>query len=239
MDSICHDLEANRLELRLQIMRDLLRRDWHPVIQVEGVSHLEAALAAGSGTILWISRFSFAETIAKVGLWRLGHHPAHLSRTIHGFSHSQFGQRWLNPLQQRMENRYLAERVVIRDGAPGAAMRRLHNVLVRNGIVSITADSWGAHAAEVPFLGGRLRIATGVPSLAWKTGARLLPVFVIRDLKTGTFRLIIDEPLTMEQAQSKRDAQQTAVAQYASRLQRHVRAYPGQWRDWPKLRTGG
>jgi lauroyl/myristoyl acyltransferase len=235
-DRIWRDLEAHRLELRLQIARDLLLRDWRPETLVEGAPRMEAALSAGHGAILWISRFAFADTIAKIGLRQIGHPPVHLSRTIHGFSRSRFGRRWLNPLQQRMENRYLAERVVLRDGAPSAAMRRLHGALAENRVVSITVDSWGAHVAEVPFLDGRLRIATGAPSLAWKTGAPLMPVYVLRETPSGVFRVTIDEPLAIDRKQSKSAAQLGAVAQYAGRLERHVAAYPGQWRDWRKLR---
>jgi lauroyl/myristoyl acyltransferase len=235
-NSVCTILEASRLELRAQILRDLLRQDWRPDIRIEGTPHIEAALAAGHGAILWISRFAFADTVAKIGLRRAGYPPTHLSRTIHGFSHSRFGRQCLNPIQQRMEDRYLAERVILSDSAPAGAMRRLHKVLLQNGVVSITVDSWGAHAAEVPFFDGRLGVATGAPSLAWKTGARLLPVFVVRQLRSGTFRLLIDDPLPIERATSKSEAQQIAIARYASRLESHAAAFPGQWRDWPKLR---
>ncbi|HEV8712769.1 MAG TPA: hypothetical protein VGX03_08085 [Candidatus Binatia bacterium] len=236
LDDVCRELDAHRLELRLQILRDLLLRNWRPEIRVEGTAHLAAALAAGRGAVLWIARFAFAETVAKIGLWRAGYPSAHLSRTIHGFSHSLFGRRWLNPVKLRMENRYLAERIVLNDGAPGAAMRRLYNVLLGNGVVSITVDTWGAHVAEAPFLRGRLRVATGAPSLAWKTGAPLLPVFVLRDHASGGFRLLIEGPLPTDPTRPKSDAQQAAVARYANLLEPHVGAYPGQWRDWAKLR---
>jgi len=135
LDAVCTELDGHRLELRLQILRDLLLRSWRPDIRVEGTAHLEAALAAGRGAILWVGRFAFAETVAKIGLHRAGRPAVHLSRTIHGFSHSAIGRRWLNPIKQRMENRYLAERVVLNDTAPGTAMRRLHKVLLGNGVV--------------------------------------------------------------------------------------------------------
>lgn len=236
IDAACAELDAHRLELRLQILRDLLLRNWRPDVRVEGIAHLEAALAAGHGAILWIARFAFADTVVKIGLHRAGYPPAHLSRTVHGFSHSLIGRRWLNPIKQRMETRYLAERVVLNDTAPGTAMRRLHKILQGNGVVSITVDSWGAHVAEAPFLGGRLRVATGAPSLAWKTGARLLPVFVRRDPASGAFQVLIDDPLPTEPTRSKGEAQQAAVAQYLRRLEAHAVAVPGQWRDWAKLR---
>jgi lauroyl/myristoyl acyltransferase len=237
-EHVCTELEANRLELRLQILRGLMYPHWRPDVRVEGVCHVEAALAAGRGAILWISRFAFADTLAKMGLKCTGYPPVHLSRSIHGFSHSSFGRRWLNPLQQRVEDRSLEERVVLNDSAPSTAMRRLQKALAQNRIVSITVDSWGAHAAETPFLCGRIRVATGAPSLAWKTGARLIPVFVAREATTGAFRILIDEPLIVDQSISKSAAQQAAVAAYVSRLERHVTPVPGQWRDWSKVRPG-
>jgi lauroyl/myristoyl acyltransferase len=81
-----------------------------------------------------------------------------------------------------------------------------------------------------------MRVATGAPSLAWKTGSRLLPVFVLRDYETEGFRLLIEEPLPTDPTRTKSDAQRAAVARYANLLESHVRAYPGQWRDWAKLR---
>jgi lauroyl/myristoyl acyltransferase len=173
-----------------------------------------------------------------MGLNNIGYPPVHLSRSIHGFSHSSFGRRWLNPLQQRVEDRNLAERVVLNDSAPSTAMRRLQKALAQNRIISITVDSWGAHAAEAPFLCGRIRVATGAPSLAWRTGARLIPVFVAREARTETFRISIDEPIVINQSVSKSDAQQAAVATYVSRLESHVTSVPGQWRDWSRVRPG-
>lgn len=236
VDRVCREVEANGLELRLQIFRDLIFQDWRPQIRLEGVARLEAALADGAGAILWIARFAFSDTIAKIGLHRTGHPSVHLSQTSHSLSNSRFGRRWLNPLSQRMENRYLAERIVMNDNAPSGALRQLHRVLARNGVVSITVESWGAHAADLPVMGGRLRVATGAPSLAWKTGSPLLPVFVIRDPASGVFRVLIDDPLPIDRAQSKAEAHRSAMTQFASRLAANVAAFPGQWRGWSRLR---
>jgi lauroyl/myristoyl acyltransferase len=117
-------------------------------------------------------------------------------------------------------------------------MRRLHNVLANNGVVSITVYSEGAQVAEAPFLGGRIRIATGAPGLAWKTGARLLPVFVVQDRQTGRFDLLIDEPLSVNQTDPRRATEKSIVRQYLARLEPYVLANPGQWLEWPMLRTG-
>ncbi|MGE3284448.1 MAG: hypothetical protein AB7O13_26320 [Alphaproteobacteria bacterium] len=237
VDRICEQLEAQRFELGLQVLRGLLRPNWRPAVRLDGADRLASAVADGRGVILWISRCAFADTIAKIGLASAGYSPVHLSRTNHGFSHSRFGIRWLNPLQRRMEDRYLAERVIVNDAAPSGALRRLQRVLAKKGIVSIAVEPWGTHVADVRILRVRLRIATGAPSLAWKTGARLMPVFVTRESVNGGFRIVVDEPLPIDREHSRRDAQKSATAEYASRLERYLRAAPAEWRDWPRVRA--
>lgn len=233
---VCDRLEAHRFELRCQILRDLLRRDWRPEIQVEGADGLQQALAGGRGVILWVSPFVFADTIAKIALCRLGHPPVHLSRAIHGFSHSQFGKRWLNPVQQRVEDRYLTERVMLSEHQPGMALRKLRDALARREVVTISVQKWGSHVAELPFLDARLRIATGAPSLAWKTGAPLMPVFTIKEPGRNSYRVVIDKPLPIDCARSKSEAQRIAVDRYTHRLEQHVSEHPSQWLNWSTVR---
>jgi lauroyl/myristoyl acyltransferase len=233
---ICDRLEAHRFELRCQILRDLLRSDWRPEIQVEGADGLQQALADGRGAILWVSPFVFADTIAKMALCRLGHPPIHLSRAIHGFSHSQFGKRWLNPAQHRVENRYLTARIVLSEHQPGMALRKLQEALAKREVVTISVQKWGSHVAELPFLNARLRIATGAPSLAWKTGAPLMPVFTIKEPGRNSFRVIIDKPLPINGARSKSEAQRIAVACYTHRLEKFVSVHPSQWLNWSTVR---
>jgi lauroyl/myristoyl acyltransferase len=235
-DALCREFEAHQLELRLQILRNVFQHSWQPQINIQGVSHLEAALAAGRGAILWISRFAFTDTIWKFGLHNAGYPTVHLAKSMHGFSPTKFGQRWLNPIYLGFENRFLGERVVIHEHTSTVALRRLCTVLANNGVVSITVYSWGAQAVEAPFLGSRIRIGTGAPGLAWKTGAPLLPVFAIRNAETGRFDLLIDEPLQINQTAPKSEAEKSIVTQYLTRLEPHVVANPGQWLEWPSLR---
>ena len=116
-------------------------------------------------------------------------------------------------------------------------MRRLKEVLHANGVVSITVYSRGAYVVDAPFMHGRWRIATGAPALAWKTGAQLLPVFVVRDPQVERFSILIDAPLPVNQADSKDEAQKRAVTSYLARLEPYVTANPGQWLGWPSIRA--
>jgi lauroyl/myristoyl acyltransferase len=156
-----------------------------PAVSLLGAEHIDAALARGTGAVLWVVRSTYSHTIAKVALHEKGYAVSHLSRLDHGFSPSRFGARVLNPIRTRVERRFLAERVVIGDGA-GPALARLAELLRRNRLVSITVGGTASRKNEVPCLGGSIRLSPRPMLLARETGAALLPV-VVEALADGTF----------------------------------------------------
>ena len=232
------ELDANRRELRLQVLRELAPWGWHPAIDLRGREHLERALAQQRGAVLWVSHFVFAGLVAKIALRRVGVSLAHLSRPEHGFSKTRFGIAVLNPIRCRAEDRYLGERVSIGAGGASAAMRELRAVLARNGVVSVTVGDWeGFRFADVPFADGRIRIGTGAAKLAWLTGAALLPVHVVRRGLGDAFEVVIGAPLLPREAAGREQAIEAAVAAYARGLQPVVMRHPGQWRGWSGVRA--
>ena len=147
-------------------------RRWRATTQVEGLAHIAAAQAAGWGVILWVAPFVFAALATKRALHEAGVPLHHLSTSTHGSSsRSWFGIRYISSIRVKAENRYLDERVVI---PPGGSMhrplRRLDALLRDRAVVSVTVGSMGAQPQATPFLRGRIRVATGVPSLALRTG---------------------------------------------------------------------
>lgn len=232
------ELDANRRELRLQVLRELAPWGWHPAIELRGREHLERALAQQRGAVLWVSHFVFSGLVTKIALRRAGVALAHLSRPEHGFSKTRFGIAVLNPIRRRAEDRYLGERVSIGTGGASAAMRGLRAVLARNGVVSITVGDWeGFRFAEVPFADGRIRIGTGAAKLAWLTGAALLPVHVVRGGPGDAFEVVIGAPLLPREGAGREQAIEAAVGAYARDLQPVVMRHPGQWRGWSGVRA--
>jgi lauroyl/myristoyl acyltransferase len=238
--ALAAEIDGGKYELRAQILRLYRPSEWRPEIRVRGSEHLDAALQQGHGAILWASHFVFGGTLIKMALARNGYDLHHLSRPEHGFSKTTFGIRALNPIRCRPEDRMLKERVLIdRENMPDT-MRRVREVLDGNGILSITVGAWeGRSLAEIPFLGHRLQIATGAPRLSYDTGAPLLPVTAVSLSGSDVFEVVIDSPLPVPRDSEKLDAVATAMAEYGRRLERDVRAYPGQWRAWNKLRPAG
>ena len=73
-------------------------------------------------------------------------------------------------------------------------LRRLSALLDERAVISVTVGSMGARPQGAPFLRGQIRVATGVPSLALRTGAVVLPVVTARTAPAG-FTTWIDAPL--------------------------------------------
>ena len=221
--------------------RNLHVRGWEPTTTVEGLERLHEAQAAGRGTILW--RMSFGSSlIVKVGLWRAGVPLVHLSMEDHGAtSEGWIARRVFGPLYRRMENRYLRERVLIPwDGSTGAVMKTLLQRLSgENAVVSIIGDvRRGARNITTPFFDAQAQFATGSPSLAWKAGSALLPVYSVRE-GTGRYRIVIDEPIGADRQLDRKEFVRQAVQEFSARMQDAIARHPGSWSEWGRFWARG
>jgi len=230
------DSAAGRSEHHVQILRELGPRGWTPRLALEGSAHVDDALAAGRGAVLWVAHFCFNALATKKALAGAGHRAWHVSRPEHGFSKSRAGIATVNRLRVRAELRHLAGRILIVRANPMAATLAAQRVLRRNGIVSITAGAWeGQRVAIVSLLGGTLELAVGAPGLARLAGARLLPVFTVRE-RDGALRVVVEPPIAVARDGDADAALDLAARAFATRLDDYVRRYPAQWRDWKSLK---
>jgi lauroyl/myristoyl acyltransferase len=185
-ESAAEAMQAQLLAEWLQLVRLHRPGATLPDVRLEGAIHVDAALAKGRGAVLWVVRSAFSHTVAKVALHQAGYRLHHLSRPDHGFSHSRFGMAVFNPIRTRIEQRFLAERLVIGDGKAGPVLARLAELLRENRVVSITAGGRASRADEVRCLGSTIRLPSRPVQLARETGAALLPV-TVEALPDGTF----------------------------------------------------
>jgi lauroyl/myristoyl acyltransferase len=218
---------AHRYVARMQGYREYRPDGWRPEIQVVGAEHIEAALARGHGAVLWVAGFAYSDLVTKKGLHETGYRVSHLTRPIHGISPTRFGIRVLNPVWTRIENRYLAERVTIRDDDSRSALAILRSRLKENRIVSITVGHQARRIADVDLLSGKLQLATGPLHLARTMNTALLPVFTVMR-ETGTIVVHVECPLMV--GGDDREAPYESIAQrYARRLEHYLLQYPDQW----------
>ncbi len=215
----------------LEILRDYRPGGWQPEIKITGTHHLNNAHNLGKGTILWITYTHGAKLVSKMAIHRAGYSVSHLSRPRHGLSPTRFGIRFLNRIQTTIENRYIAERIIIKDGEFQKAVRSLMARLRANKVISITVLRDAARPAEISFLSGRIILADGACRLSNRTGAALLPLFTYRDAN-GVYNVEIGAPIDARQAKTEEESVLCAHRDYARWLERFVLAYPGQWLGW-------
>jgi KDO2-lipid IV(A) lauroyltransferase len=222
-------LLAQKIEALLQVLRAYRPAGWRPAIALDGREHVDRALARGRGAVLWVHRFR--PLVHFVAFHRAGLPVSRPSDELHGyFWRSRFGRRWLNPIQNAVERRY-CERIVVEPRSM-RHLRALRARLLDNRLVSLYWDELaGTRNVTVPFLGGRLRVATRAVTLAAETGAALLPVFPLA-VGPDTYRVIVEPPVDLDGPRGRRDLAAVAAARQAARLEWYVRRWPDQWLDW-------
>ena len=213
---------------RLYSLREYLPGRRGAPVRLDGVEQLAVALAAGTGAVLWVSRFAWASLISKIGLHQAGFSVSHLSRRGHPFGDSAFRERWLNPVWTRIETRFLRERIVMEPGAETTALRILRRRLAEGGAISITVGHEAVRTIGVSVLGVPLHLSTGPMHLAAASGAPLIPVFTVRDGE-GAFVVTLDAPLLVDARADREKREHDIAEEYARRLEPWVRRYPGQW----------
>lgn len=207
-------------------------RSWRPGIRLTGERNLQEALLRGRGAVLWVLETSFSTLIVKMALDRAGYRVHQLSRPGHGFAIlSPFGMRYLNPIWTRVEDRFIAERVLITGETAADALAALQTKLHANGVAIITLAPLAHKFTDAPFFDGTLQLPTGPIQLALSSDAVLLPVFAVTK-SNGAFEVSIDQPIYP--AIDALTAGNIA-ADYARRLERFVLGYPDQWNGWDWL----
>lgn len=218
---------------QIAVMRCYTPRPWRPELEVSGLDHVYAARAAGRGCLLWVAPTVFGSVMSKRSLFEAGLEHYHLSRVGHGVaSRSRLARRLLALPRVRLEDRYLAERIQIGDsGAPRVAMRRMTDLLRAGEVVTIVVGANATRTHVVPFLDGTLEASLGVPELARRAGALLLPVVTVR-IDVGRFHTAIGLPIALDPSVDAETAGRRAVAELACRLAPHALAWPDQF-CWP------
>jgi Kdo2-lipid IVA lauroyltransferase/acyltransferase len=125
---------------------------------------------------------------------------------------------------------------------PSAAIKRSLNCLRRNEILYIVADEQQRRGGlAVPFFGQPALTPVGPALFSLKTGAPLLPMFLIR--RDGSPpELQIGPPVEIERSGNEARDLETLTARFTTAVEEKIRQVPGQWtwlnRRWKPARRG-
>lgn len=109
----------------------------------------------------------------------------------------------------------------------GMATREIYEHLENNGIVGILSDQdAGKRGVFVNFFGRPTSTPSGAFTLARKTGAFIIPTFMVRS--NGAYhRLVLESPIEIQADDESSELE--AMQRFSSVLERYIRQHPEQW----------
>lgn len=195
------------------------------VLDIRGLEHLEAALSKGHGVIaLGFHLGNFVLLTAALGA---AGHP------VHGLIRFVDDERLAN-LVRRHSRSFHVE--LIPSLPRRQAVGRILTALRDNGIVVMLADNLKRGELETTLFERPVRTARGFVSLALRTRAAVVPIYLVRGHE-GRLQLVIEPEMEMARS-GELSADLTANTGRIMRLlEELVRRYPDQW-YWLTVRLG-
>ncbi len=192
-------------------------------VPILGMENLEAALAKGKGVIALGAHIgNFVLVGARLGM--------------EGYRFSTLFRVPQHPRVKRVINRYLPlfHQKVIPSTPKRAAVRQILSALKRNEIVFILGDNLKKGKVETLLFGQRVPSPRGPVSLALRSGAPVVPLYLVRNYQGGLHLVIEPEMAVVRNGDLAEDIAENTreIVRYLEDL---IRRYPDQW-NWLTVR---
>ena len=193
-------------------------------VRIKGIENLRCALSKGKGVIaLGAHLGNFILVGTRLGIDGYPFHilfrlppDKRIRSLIERDINSSFHQRYIPARPRKL------------------AVRRVLEVLRRNEIVFILADNLKRGRVQTHFFGQPVRSSRGPVSLALRSGAVLLPVYLIRNYH-GELELFIDPEIPLSRNGNLSEDIVCNTRRITVCLEDLVRRYPDQW-NWVTIR---
>ncbi len=187
----------------------------HKYVSIEGSHHIEQSIAQGKGTILITGHFGNWELLA-----------ACISAKVAP----------VTPIVRKLRSPRLDAIVSSNRAKVGYAtidrdtgVRNALKCLKRNEVLGIVADvDTTVKGVFVDFFGIPAYTPYSPVAFALRTGANILPTFIIRQ-PDGTHRVIIEPPLELEHCDDKEQELVINTQKFTKIIEDYIRKYPEQW----------
>lgn len=187
------------------------------IVAYEGLGNYLHAVAQGRGVIL---------LTGHIGAWELSVY----AHSIYGHPMSFLARRVDNLLVERLAERQRA-RFGNRSIDKKNSVREVLKTLKAGGVVGILADLNAAREEGVfcDFFGVPACTTAGVATLALRTGAVVLPGYIVWDEAARIHRLHFEPPIETINTGNQKDDVQINTARYTAALEAIIRRHPDQW----------
>jgi KDO2-lipid IV(A) lauroyltransferase len=187
-------------------------------IEIQGKEYLDAALAQRRGVIALGAHLGPFTLVG--GRLSLEGYPFNLI-----INEGSFPKLWkrLGDYQRRLGQNLFPPK-------PAAtSVKKSLNCLHRNEILYLITDEQKRRGGiPVPFFGQAAYTPPGPAIFSLKTGAPILPMFVVRE-KGSPKTLFIGSPIEIEQTSDEKKDIELLTAKFTKAIEDFIRQYPGQW----------
>lgn len=194
-------------------------------ITITGRENLERALAKGKGVVA---------LSAHLGNWELG--AAAVANLGHTFCPIALAHK-----DKRVDDFFARQRAFrgIKVVAPGSAqLKNCFKLLKGNGVLAIVADrDFTDTGISVKFCGRNAIMPKGAAAFSLKTGAPIVPVFLLRRGSGLDYELIFDKPIEENPTGDKVADLKNLMEKCLSTLEAYVKRFPDQWCVFRKIWT--
>ena len=188
-----------RMLLDFLLMGSLTKEELIQRTEIDGLEHLDAALARGNGVLL---------ALPHMGSWdNTGSYGGALGYPIMAVTGRFPGS--LNDAVMKTRERYGLRVLVV--GRP--AVRDIIQALNANGLVGLVCDQEEGPGVDVRFFGRRAVVPAGPGALALKTGAALMTAYQYMT-SSGRHHIHLEAALTSYESETKESLMQRIVLRF-------------------------
>ena len=238
-DDIIRDAYRAAMFNELEVLRysDLTPATIRDVCEVEGLEHLDAALAAGRGALILIGHFG-ANQMIMPALGHLGYPMHQLSAPPPVWAEILRDTR-TNPVwEQVLKRRWaLEKRLPVQHINVFRFLRPAFDCLRGNEVLGLAFDGGGGRGwTQVRLLGRTANVSTQPVQLWRKTGAVVLPTMVLRPRGEARHRVVIGAPLQWREADTRATEDQVNMQAFVDGFADWVRQHPEHYLQFMLMR---
>jgi len=216
----CECLATNILDL-LRLNRIVNSENYHRFIEIKGFSNLMKSVERGKGTVAVTGHFGNVVLLRYVCYLNIPPRAVIIRRLD-------------NPYLERYISSILKAHDVIMI-RPDGALGKIRLLFLQNAIAVTLADQkaggsrrGGRDGIVVDFFGIPSQTHITGPYLAARTGASIVPIFVIRK-GPGKYTIEVNEPLRLMHTDDIKDDLRQNTGKLNGIFEHYIRRYPEQW----------